>query len=405
MKRYYQIIYTFVVNLGLGLGYAVVLSQLLGLDFRGEVYSYQIPALVISTVLFSSIPQSIFELSKRKSIPEYSIPFLVSILSLLSLLGGLLGWLYVALSGGDVAMQWQLLGLLLVSQGFCIFTLELVKFNKNVVEYYACLICQPFFLLIFILLADFLGDKVTVEMAVYSIISAYSVSFLIMALISAKYFSFSKVAALSFSNIDRVFVPRIKSLLLFRLLGVLAAHIDKLLLTVLVETSVMGLVAVCASLETVSSRLFTLLANTKMNYLVNGSLNSRQNIMFFGVCSFIGLLGVLFAFFAGKWVLNFIFGMEFELAQKYLPVIIATSVVSGICNVSSQSWFLSGSYRRVYTRQVLGIIAILVGSFLFSVEDVALTVLYSAFAASLVRSAYTACYLDLNFLKISFQKK
>ena len=56
---------SFLINLSVGFGYAILISRVLGVENRGLVYSYQLPSLFIATLVFSIASQPVFELTKN----------------------------------------------------------------------------------------------------------------------------------------------------------------------------------------------------------------------------------------------------------------------------------------------------------------------------------------------------
>lgn len=374
------------INLIAGLGYSILLARVLGVEERGIVYAYQMPSLFIVSLIFSVFSQPIYEDYKKRNEDTADFLFIIKCLALCSLLSVITCVIYQLLLAKNIEL-W-LLVLITLAQGINIFFMELSKFNKNTSRYILSTAAMPTFLFTVTGVYYYTSASFDSSDAVTAILTAYVCSAFVTLLVISNQIDFS----LKVNNQKTVtaFVKRIADMFIFRALGTVAIYIDKMLIITFFPANIIGLVAACMSLESVSSRLYQTLANFQMNKIANRDGQLQSDKSFFIIILLLSITGITFSIIFGELLVTLIFGQAFAQASSYLPVIIATSVINGFAWVVTQSWLLDASYTKVYLRQLLGI-SVLLLSFTTSIvmEAGIIGLLYSALLSALAKLIYT----------------
>jgi O-antigen/teichoic acid export membrane protein len=386
LKNIKKLSTVFVINLIAGLGYSILLARVLGVEERGIVYAYQMPSLFIVSLIFSVFSQPIYEDYKKRNEDTADFLFIIKCLALCSLLSVITCVIYQLLLAKNIEL-W-LLVLITLAQGINIFFMELSKFNKNTSRYILSTAAMPTFLFTVTGVYYYTSASFDSSDAVTAILTAYVCSAFVTLLVISNQIDFS----LKVNNQKTVtaFVKRIADMFIFRALGTVAIYIDKMLIITFFPANIIGLVAACMSLESVSSRLYQTLANFQMNKIANRDGQLQSDKSFFIIILLLSITGITFSIIFGELLVTLIFGQAFAQASSYLPVIIATSVINGFAWVVTQSWLLDASYTKVYLRQLLGI-SVLLLSFTTSIvmEAGIIGLLYSALLSALAKLIYT----------------
>ena len=385
MARLKGLSFAFLLNMASGFGYSVLLSRLLGVEGRGIVYSYQMPALFLATMTFSLLSQPIFEDYKRLQKEAADLIFIFKCLILSAITASLFSIFYSTLSG--VIINPLILCSITVAQGINLFAIELAKFNNSSKRYILSSAATPALLFIVSSVAFFVIPDFNEVTALTSIILSYIASFLLIIFLTKNQFSLDWQSR---KRVDLTLIKRVGSMFIFRALGAITTYLDKLLIISFFSPRVVGLIAVCMSLESISSKLYTMLANYHMNQTAHDRESPKEKFNFYMLVCFLGVIGITFTYLLGEWFIKLIFGNDFKEASNFLTIIIATSVINGICWVISQKWMLAKSLNRIYIRQILGIFIFICGFGVSLFNDFGiLGVLYSALFASIGKLIFT----------------
>lgn len=391
MKKLVSMLFVFIINLAFGLGYAVLISRLLGVESRGIVYSYQMPALVIATVIFSSLSLPVHRYFKDMGYSGIPLKQFLVLISLSIMLSLVVSILYVDIINNGLSVF--LMSLVVVSQGINVLFIELSKFNVLSAKFFKSSLVTPILLFIITVVSYFIFGNFSTEIVIYSIVIAYSISSLISLFLLKNQFNVNGL----FSLPNLSFYKDFFRYLIFKGISILSVYLDKLFIIGFYSKSVVGLVAVCMSLESVSSKFFSFLANFEMNNISkdNPDLKLRCNLHALTCC--VAILGVFFTYFLGDFFIVFFFGEEYRAAQTYLIYIVATSVINGICWTVSQDWLLASFYKRIYTRQAIGVLAVGVGLVIVDIWNLSAEVLLQfVLLSSCLRLAFTVFYIDFS---------
>jgi O-antigen/teichoic acid export membrane protein len=272
-----------------------------------------------------------------------------------------------------------------VSQGLSIFLQELAKYNASKKRFLFTQLSAPALLMCSTLLLILLFENITIPLALVALILAYFIAHLI-SLFFIKNTFLRNQKPVKFTN----FFPSLAKFSGFKILSVFANYFDKFLIITLFAPIVAGYIAVCMTLESVSSKLFTFLSNMEMNALAN-RIEKQRVVSKLVILSFIlGGIGLVFSLLFGHFVLTLLFGAEFSPAYQFLNIIIFVSVANGIAWVASQRWIIEQRYMRIYSRQLFGIAVVLIGGIYVALNDAdAISFLYVMSLSSLLRFIFT----------------
>lgn len=336
---------SFVGTFATGFLYSVFLSRLLGAEGRGDFFELQMYSLVVSGIIGPALGQYLYEISE--SIKDLVRSILFSCL-LIFVVAVFIGLIFYYLSYYDFSTLMVLM-FLLASQSFMIFMLELTKFSVDLALYQIVLFFQSLVLFISVAILYFLAIEIDVnEMVMVAIVSYFIVSFAIILLVLLNYRS---------SSSGDVTIARFFSIAGFRGVGSVINYFDRFLIIALADSKVLGGVAVCYSLESISSRFFQYFSNIRMNLIVNSS--SAKLVMMNYMVLLCGVVGVLLTYYLGSYFLSLFFGGEFTFAHSYLVMIILISVLNGVSWYYSQSWTLFSSHKYIYYKQILGVLFVI----------------------------------------------
>ncbi|MDO6454345.1 hypothetical protein Q4490_12295 [Neptunomonas phycophila] len=383
MSSALRLLNTFLFTVVFGLGYSVLLSRILGVEQRGVFYSYQLIALFLITLVVLPLGQSYFESCYKKNdkqIIDLSF-FTLFFFSFLVLVFPLC--FYVVSNGLSIFHAL----ILVFFQGLALYFLEFFKFSLDKNSYLRFISLQTFFPFLLVSVGFVIGFDSTFEyLFLYVVSFLLLLCFLIIALLKKYSFTFSIFTSIKFFDVSRFF-----SLFIYRSLGAGVTYIDKFFLTYFLDTRALGLIAVCVSLESVSSKFFQIFANVKANDISN---KSKINFSSFNVfCALSGIVGIGLTFLFGRFFIDLFFGSDFSDANSYFLIILTISVVNGTSWVFSQRWIQDPEMiRYVYMRQVIGIFIFLVlfsSFYRLKVNEFDFLILYSALVSSLVRFLFT----------------
>lgn len=329
-----------------GFFYSIFLSRLLGTDGRGELFELQMYSLVASSIIGPAFGQYLYE--KSNSLNGLIRRIFYSGVAIL-LLALSIGCSFYFSKDNNKLIALALI-FLTFFQSLMLLMLELVKFLVKLRIYQIVLFTQSLILFSFLaVLYGFSIDITVLDAMIVAIISYALISILIYFVL---YFHHHIPL-----NKNVTFV-RFFAIAGFRSFGSIVNYSDRLLVISIADVKTLGGVAVCYSLESISSKFFSFFSNMKMNHIASSSSNKLTLMNFIIVIS--GLLGVIISYYLGAYFLTLFFGEEFSFASIFLVYIITISSLNGISWYFSQNWVLSSSLRYIYYRHGLGIIFILI---------------------------------------------
>lgn len=386
MKKFRLLSFSFLLNILFGFGYAVIISRLLGVESRGVVYAYQLPSLFIATIIYSIFSQPIFEYTGKISKGKTTLLPIVYSLIIATVIACIISYLYDFFSQSSLDLLY--FNLLIMTQGINLFFIGLARFNSSKNRYILSSITTPacLFLVTFsaFLLFGYLDEDLTLTL----IAASYSLSTaaIILTISNQVEISFRRKEHFSIKG----FTSRLMSIFIHKSLNVISNYIDKLIIVSFFSSTTVGLIATCMTLESVSSKLYNMMANYQLNNVSNKRAKGRDTKILYLAGALIGLGGVGTAYLFGALIIELMFGTEFADAAQFLWIIIATSVANGITWLISQDWLLQKSYRKIYLRQILGLAVIAIGLLLIQVigKDV-LFFLLTVFVSVVVKLIYT----------------
>ncbi|MEG3765201.1 hypothetical protein [Alteromonas sp. 14N.309.X.WAT.G.H12] len=362
MKKFRLLSFSFLLNILFGFGYAVIISRLLGVESRGVVYAYQLPSLFIATIVYSIFSQPIFEYTGKISAGKTTLHPIVYSLVTATVIAFIVSYLYDFFSQSSLDLLY--FNLLIITQGINLFFIGLARFNSSKKRYIFSSITTPacLFLVTFsaFLYFGYLNEDLT--LALIAVSYSLSTAAILLTISNQVEISFQKK---QFSI--KQFTSRLMSIFIHKSLNVVSNYIDKLIIVSFFSSTTVGLIATCMTLESVSSKLYNMMANYQLNNVSNKRAKRRDTKILYLAGAVIGLGGVGIAYLFGALIIELMFGNEFVDAAQFLWIIIATSVANGITWLISQDWLLQKSYRKIYLRQTLGLAVIAIGLLLIQV--------------------------------------
>lgn len=378
--------FSFLSSLIFGLGFSIATSRLLGVSDKGVFFNYQVIALVAATIIFAPISQVLFELL-RDYVLDINKLLNILVASILTLI--IFSFLSCIALSVFFDLNFILIFTLLIGQGLMIGLLEFGKFRLDLNKFLILNSIQGFLPLAILLLAFFS----LVEFSYFEAIISTSIGYLLVSFFGLLLVKNSKNPQSKSNKIK----PRERylSILFVKTLGSIVNYTDRIIMISFLDNRSMGLISVCYNLETVSSKFYQFVANTKLNFLSkNDNTKSKFIDTIAIVCAFLGLSAT---YFLGSLIIKFVFGIEYIEAYEYLLIIILISSINGLSWITSQHWILADSLRYIHIRQFLGLFSIFFILFIYYVLEVKFSldyILLAVFISSAVRFIFT---LWINF--------
>lgn len=358
--------------------YSIFLSRLLGTDGRGELFELQMYSLVASGIMGPAFGQYLYEKNNSLKGLIKSVYFSVIVIIIMAVS---IGYLYF-LSPKNKDFIAISLVFLIFFQTFMLMMLELVKFLVKLRIYQIVLFAQSFILFSFLTVIYVLSINISVKDAINIAIVSYA--FISILITFVLYFHHN------FTFQKNITIVRFIAIVGFRSFGSIVNYSDRLLIISIADVKTLGGVAVCYSLESISSKFFSFFSNIRMNLIVTSS--SKKLITMNYLIAVSGLLGIILSYYLGAYFLALFFGEEFSFASTFLIFIIIISALNGISWYFSQSWILTSSLKYIYYRHGLGLMFILIIIAINLLIPAWLTVeiVYSILVfSSIIRLAYT----------------
>ena len=386
--------FSFLTSLFFGLGFSIATSRLLGVVDKGIFFNYQVISLVAATIIFAPISQVLFEFLRdyKLDINKLLKTSLTIILTIL-----ICSFLSCIVLTVFFDINFLLIFTLLIGQGLMIGLLEFGKFKLNLNKFLILNSIQSFLPLLILLLAYYF----LVDFDYFEAIIATSIGYLLVAFLGLFFLEKSTTPP---SLSDKIKPKeRYLSILFVKTLGSIVNYTDRMIMVSFLDNRSMGLISICYNLETVSSKFYQFVANTKLNFL---SKNDHSKSKFIDTVAFVcACLGLLITYFLGSFIIKIVFGIEYVEASKYLILIILISSINGISWIISQHWILAYSLRHIHIRQILGLFSIFLILFTYYAFEVKISlnyILLAVFVSSVTRLLFT---LWINFYeKQSFKR-
>jgi len=377
-----------ILNFGFSFIFSVVLSRCMEVSERGDFYTYQMIAMTLVAFSSFSFPHSIviaLSSDAERKADFFSLIAFFSISVLLTiLLSVAVGGFFLNELSSVITVFMSLATLISVS------VVEVFKINRNMRSYAVAYKSKPGLMLL-MLLPLYFGLSPSLINVIYLFCIASILMFVLFCYLLNKELHIVRRADLPIFR-RPVFWSASLKMTVMRGLGAITLHVDKIVFAAFFSSSVMGLYAVCMSLESISSRTFKVLSDTVFSSSVNVNKNGGDIKKIIILSFFIGVMGILFSVLLGKQVILLLFGERFVGAYEYLPLVIAISVVAGWNWIATQSHIVKNKYAFLYVRQILSIIIFLaLVFFVFESRD-EVAVLVSSLIATIFRFLSVVSY-------------
>ena len=383
-------------NFGLAFIYSVLLSRFMTVSDRGELYEYQIIALLCGSFSSMSIPQAVTVSIKQDKRINFS--FFISYLISGFALSALFSWLMISLWYPEKSFIF----LFLMSYGtmLTIGFMEFFKINKDFKSFSTAYAMIPVVGFGVALLLMFGVQASLFNALLLWICFQLIIFFVFLRLFVREYELVKDEDALSFK--DRSFLLTSIKLLGLKTIGALSQNIDKLTFSAVATPATSGLYAVCMSLESISTRSFRFMADYLYSQYINHDKKLTRPVLQVSVLALIiGVIGVGISYLLGKFLIVLLFGAKFIEAAIFLPIIIVNSVLSGWVLMLTQLNLSEKRFKFIYFRQLSGLFLFLLLVYVVFQPSTPMTIIQSALIVSFFKLVISVieCIYSSNKLK------